>query len=106
MTKYREGSAGEKEQKEFKKYILPFFVLACLGALLISFVFNTEVHANVNAAPLIWNVIGAILQCLPVYIVFRAYKAGEEGSYGWSILAFVVLAIGIFTATGFYGYTH
>lgn len=105
-TKYPSGSAGDKEQKEFKRYILPFFALAAVLSLLICFVFKTEVNVNVKAAPVLWNIVGAILILASPYIVFRAYKAGEEGSMGWSILAFVVLAAGIFTAAGFYGYTY
>lgn len=105
-TKYRPGSAGEKEQKQFRNVIAPFFAVVTIGVLLCTFVFNTEIKANVSASPNWMNILGAILEVGSLYWIWRAYKAGEEGAWGYTIAWAVCLAAGVFTSAGFYSYTY
>lgn len=106
MTKYRPGSAGEKEEKQFNNVILPFFAILTVLCLLVTFVFDTVIHDNVKAAPTWMNILGGIFLVGSLGFIYKAHKAGEEGAQGYSIAWAISLVIGFLTAAGFYGYTY
>lgn len=106
MTKYRPGSAGEKEQKQFLRVILPFFTIVTILAFLLSFVIPSDLRNEVKAATSGWHITGSVLYIISLLCIYKAYAAGEEGSAGWSIGWVVSLALGFLSCAGFYSYTY
>lgn len=106
MSNYRPGSAGEKEEKQFKRVIAPVFGVITILALLLAFVIPSELRDNVIAAPAGWNWAGGVLLVLSGACIYKAYQAGEEGARPWTWAWIICLALGFLSAAGFYGYTY
>lgn len=104
-TKWDPGSAGEKEAKQHK-VIAAFLAVVTIGVLLILFVIPNDVRENVKAAPSWLNIIGALLVLASAGSVIRSFTAGEEGAKNYAVWWVVLLALGILTAAGFFGYTY
>lgn len=104
-TKYRPGSAGEKEQKEAKAMYVVFGIITLL-VLALEFIIPSELRDNVKAATTAWNLLGGVLTFSSFVPIVKAQTAGEEGSWGYSIAWGVLLALGIFCSAGFFGYTY
>lgn len=103
-TKWRPGSAGEKEAKE-NKIIAAFLIIVSLLILGVEFVFPSMVRDEVKAAPLVFNIIGGLLTAgsvVPPIIGLTSMDDTKNYARWWVIL----LALGILTSAGFYGYTY
>ena len=96
-TKWRPGSAGEKEQKEAR--IVGLFVgLISVGCLLLQFVIPSTYRDAVKATGTAFNVIGAILTAGSVVPIIKATMAGEEGVKGYLAAWVGLLASGMLLA--------
>lgn len=103
-TKWRPGSAGEKEAKQ-NKVIVTFLVIVSLLILAVLFLIPSEVRDNVKATPTWLNIIGGLLvagSAVPPILGIASQDDTRNHARWWIIM----LALGILTATGFYSYTY
>lgn len=103
MSTYPDGSQGQKEQKQNRNMLIVFAVITVLCLLLQTNVIYTSFYgAVVKAAATGWNIAGVIFTLLSFGALYKASQAGEEGTTGYCIAWAVLLALGFFTAAGFY----
>lgn len=103
-TKWRKGSAGEKEAKQ-NKVIVAFLVIVSLLVFALEFFIPNVINDNVKAAPTWLNVLGGIFtlgSCVPPIIGLTSTDDTKNHARWWA----VALALGILTSAGFYGYTY
>ncbi len=96
-SNYRPGSAGEKEEKEYR-IVKPILFLITALLLCAMFVFNGHFREAVKFTDTWLNVIGAVLvggSCVPVLL---SYRAGEEGSTPYAAAWGVMLVVGFLIA--------
>lgn len=96
-TKWRPGSAGEKEAKE-QKIVKPILIALTLLLLAVQFLIPSEYRDAVIYTSNILNVIGGVLVGCSAIPVILSYNAGEEGSYGYAVAWFLMLAAGFLIA--------
>lgn len=104
-TKYPAGSAGAKEAKGYKIFLVVAGIITLL-LLLLQFVFKTEYTKEVRATPLWMNILGGIFTAGSWVLLYKGTKAGEEGSASYTFAWIILLALGFLTAAGFYSYTY
>jgi drug/metabolite transporter (DMT)-like permease len=106
-TKWRPGSAGEKEAKQ-NKVIVAFLVIVALGVFALEFLIPNVINDNVRAAgsaSIWWNIFGGAFtlgSIIPPVIGLTSTDDTKNHARWWGIL----LALGIFTSAGFYAYTY
>ena len=106
-TKWRPGSAGEKEARQ-NKVIVAFLVIVALGIFALEFLIPNMIRDNVRAAgaaSIWWNILGGALtlvSIIPPVIGLTSTDDTKNHVRWWAIS----LGLGIFTSAGFYAYTY
>lgn len=107
-TKFREGSAGEKEAKA-DKIMLIFFAAIAVMCLIFQKVnlgeFNDFYRAIARTAPAGWKAIGFILtlgSVVPLYLGTRSPGETKGFKFAWGIM----LILGWFCSAGWYAHQY
>lgn len=96
-TKWRPGSAGEKEQKEAR--IVGVFVgLVSALCLALQFVIPSQYRDAVKSTGTAFNIIGGVFTAGSVVPIIKATMAGEEGVKGYIFWWGALLAAGMLLA--------
>lgn len=106
--KWREGSAGEKEQKQ-DRIILIFFGAIAVMCLIFQKVdlgeLNDFYRAIAKTAPTFWKVIGFILTAgsvVPLYLGMKQPGETKGFKFAWGIM----LVLGWFCSAGWYAHQY
>lgn len=95
------------KKKDNTKLLLIVFGIITVLILCVEFVFSSEVRDNVKAAPTAWNVIGFILTAGSWFPLWKASRiTSDDDATKYCIAWAVMIVLGIFASTGFYGYTY
>lgn len=103
--KYRKGSMGAAEAKTYR------VVNICLGAIavlifLLLFVIPGTLQREVADAPIWMNIVGGALVVASLGIIVAAENAGEEGTWGYTLLAIGMMVLAFFFSAGFFDNPH
>jgi hypothetical protein len=102
MKKYPVGSAGEAEQKNIRIMLICFaaITVACI-LLQTGVIYGSFYTPVVNHAGGAWKGFGVFFTLLSFGALYKA-SISDEGVTGYCIAWAVLLALGFFTAAGFY----